>query len=276
MVPYNNHLIEPHLIPVPAGSYVVGTSDEQIERLDQRSTTAWRWREKGCFRREQPQHTVRLAEFRIAKYPVTVAEFRLFLADGAYRQREHWDGAAWAWVERTGRTEPDYWHEPKWTADPRLPVVGVSWHEAVAYSHWLARKTAEAYRLPTEAEWEAVARGLAGQMYLWGEIFDANCCNSRDSGTEQTVVSDRFATTNTSPFGAVDMLGNASEWTMSLFWSYPIQNDDGRDDPEAGGERVIRGGSWSSPAIRARATARGMNDPEFSDNDLGFRLAAGR
>lgn len=63
----------------------------------------------------------------------------------------------------------------------------------------------------------------------------------------------------------------AWEWTRGQYWPYPYDGDDGRDDPEGGAERVIRGGSWAKPALRARTVSRGMNDPFFTDNDVGFR-----
>ena len=267
--------IEPQLAPIPGGSFVLGASDEQVSLLARNSPAARHWQEKGLFGRAQPQHEIQLAGFSIARFPVTVAEFRPFLSEGAYRQQELWGSAGWQWLRRMGRVQPVRWDDPAWPADERLPVVGVSWYEAQAYCHWLAWRTGRPYRLPTEAEWEAAARGPDGRAYPWGETFDARRCNCRDSGFGRPLIPGRYSPAGDSPYGLADMVGNISEWTMSLFWPYPIQPGDGRDDPEAAGERAIRGGSWFSPAIRARATARGMNDPHFSDDDVGFRVAAG-
>jgi len=69
------------------------------------------------------------------------------------------------------------------------------------------------------------------------------------------------------------MVGNVSEWTLSKYKPYPYDPNDGRENPEGSAERVTRGGSWHSPDFRARASSRGMNDPFFQDNDLGFRVA---
>ena len=270
-----NHPIEPHLVRIPAGSFVIGTSDEQVTLLARHSPAARQWQEKDYFGREQPQHEIQLAGFSVARFPVTVAEFRLFLSEGAYRQQEFWGSAGWQWLRRTGRVQPDRWDDPEWPADDRWPVVGVSWYEARAYCRWLARRSDQPYRLPTEAEWEAAARGPDGRMYPWGETLDVRRCNFRDSGFGRPLIPGRYSPGGDTADGLADMVGNVSEWTMSLFRPYPIRPGDGRDDPEAAGERVIRGGSWFSPAIRARAAARGMNDPDFSDDDVGFRVAAG-
>ena len=75
-----------------------------------------------------------------------------------------------------------------------------------------------------------------------------------------------------SPFGCCEMVGNVSEWTASKFYPYPYNERDGREDMEGSEERVTRGGSWHSPDFRARVNSRGMNDPFFRDNDLGFRI----
>jgi formylglycine-generating enzyme required for sulfatase activity len=266
---------EPELVAVPAGEYCIGLGQRQVQLLARRSPAGRKWQQRGYFRREQPAHAVRLAAFRLARLPVTVAEYRLFLADAGYERPGYWTAAGWRWLRQTGRARPAMGHDASWTSDPRLPVVGISWYEALAYSRWLADRSGQPYRLPSESEWEAAARGPDGAIYPWGDDSDANRCNCRDSGSGRPLAPGAFSPRGDSPYGLVDMVGNVSEWTMTLFRPYPTRPDDGRDDPEAGGERVIRGGSWFSPAIRARASARGYNDPDFSDHDVGFRLAAG-
>jgi formylglycine-generating enzyme required for sulfatase activity len=70
------------------------------------------------------------------------------------------------------------------------------------------------------------------------------------------------------------MGGNVSQWTSSRYQSYPYDASDGREDPASDAPRVIRGGSFLKDALRARTAARGMNDPWFHDDDVGFRCAA--
>ncbi|MBU0491452.1 MAG: formylglycine-generating enzyme family protein [Chloroflexi bacterium] len=272
---------EPEMVHVPAGPFLMGTSDQQIDWLARNVDQAREWREKGRFAREQPQHTVVLPAYAIARYPATVGEYRAFVDAGGYRGRRHWTDAGWAWREAEGIVQPAFWDDERWTGDDRLPVVGVSWYEAFAYCRWLSEATGRAYRLPTEAEWEKAAREPDGRLYPWGDAFDAARGNTRASGLGQTTPVGRYSPAvhpklvegGDSPYGCVDMAGNVSQWTLSEYRPYPYDPDDGRNDATSSAERVIRGGSWFKPVLRARAAARGMNDPFFRDDDVGFRCA---
>jgi len=264
--------VEPEMVCVSAGPFVMGSGEAQVETLARRSQQAARWLAKGHFRREQPQHTVSLPDFFIARYPVTAGAFRAFVAAGGYEQRRHWTTAGWHWRQTQGRTSPAFWDET-WAGDERLPVVGVSWYEALAYCRWLAAVTGRGYRLPSEAEWEKAARGTEGRTYPWGDRFEPDRCNTRAAGPGHTLPVGSHSPADESVYGCGEMAGNASEWTSSLFQPYPYDAGDGREAAEGQGLRVIRGGSWFKPALRARAAARGMNDPFFADNDVGFRCA---
>jgi formylglycine-generating enzyme required for sulfatase activity len=147
----------------------------------------------------------------------------------------------------------------------------VSWYEAYAYCRWLSELTGREYRLPSEAEWEKAARGGDGRLYPWGDPFDPAHCNVRASGLGRTTPVGQYSPQGDSPYGCADVAGNVSEWTASRFRPYPYDPDDGREDPAGEAERVSRGGSWHSPVLRARVVSRGMNDPWFTDDDLGFR-----
>lgn len=267
--------IEPQLVCIPNASYPIGTTDEQAQLQAGHSPEAEKWLERGYFGREQPAFMVNVASFEMARFTVTVAEYQLFLADSGYGLRDYWTDAGWQWIKKMGRKHPALWNDPRWTADTCLPVVGVSWYEALAYTRWLAARSGRPYRLPSEVEWEVAARGLDGRLYPWGNDFDVSRCNCRALRIGRPLAPGAFSPAGDSPFGLSDMAGNVSEWTQSLFRPYPVWPDDGRDDPQSSGQRVIRGGSWFSPEIRTRAAARGYNDADFSDDDVGFRLAAG-
>jgi formylglycine-generating enzyme required for sulfatase activity len=261
----------PEMIHIPGGSFVMGTGDAQVNWLVGQFDEASKWRDRGYFRREQPQHTVSLPAYCISRYPLTVGEYRPFLNAGGYHSREYWTDAGWAWRVAHGRRMPDLWDNKQWAGDDRLPVVGVSWYEAHAFCQWLRAVTGREYRLPTEAEWEKAARGTDGRLYPWGNTFDERRCNIRSAGPGRTTLVGQYSPQGDSPYGCIDMIGNVSEWTRSAFRSFPYAADDGRDNPEGDAERVIRGASWHSPTLRARVVARGMNDPWFADSDVGFR-----
>ncbi len=264
---------EPDLIVVEPGPFIVGTSDAQIDWLADRLELAHVWREKGFFDQERPQHIVTLPRYAIALRPVTVGEFRAFVQGGGYKARTCWTEAGWAWCQSRHRRQPDFWDDPIWAGRDDLPVVGVSWYEASAYCRWLSDVTGRRYRLPSEAEWERAARGVDGRIFPWGDVMDTAFCNARPSGVVRTSPVGSYSPDGDSPESAVDMAGNVSEWTASLLAPYPYDLTDGRDDPEAPGERVTRGGSWRSPLLRVRATARAASDPAYVDHDLGFRCA---
>ena len=267
----NQHLDKPNLAYIPAGIFLMGTSDQQIDRLVQLDDLAKTWKDKDSFRREQPQHTVSLKSYYIGKFPVTVGEYRAFVNIGGYKQKQYWTVAGWLWREAHGKHQPEFWDDVKWAGNAKLPVVGVSWYEAVAYCRWLRGRTGNSYRLPTEAEWEKAARGGDDRLYPWGDKLDVNLCNIRGSGLNQTHPVGLYSPQDESPYGCAEMAGNVSEWTLSQYRPYPYEDDDGRNDEESEAERVIRGGAWYKPSLRARVSARGMNDPFFADNDVGFR-----
>jgi len=250
----------------------MGTNTNQIQKLAQTDETAKEWQSKGYFDREQPQHEVDLPGYDLGKYPVTVGQYRVFIDAGGYQHRSFWTESGWSWRERVGKIQPEFWEEARWTGNANLPAVGVSWYEAVAYCRWLSKATGQLYRLPTEAEWEKAARGADGRLYPWGDDFDSRFCNTRLNGLNRTVSVEVYSANGDSPYGCADMAGNASEWTSSQFRPYPFSAEDGREQIEGEFLRVIRGGSWFKPALRARTAARGMNDPFFADTDVGFRI----
>jgi ergothioneine biosynthesis protein EgtB len=208
---------------------------------------------------ERDAHAVELGAFRLARHPVTQAQFAAFMAAGGYRRRELWSEAGWAW-RAAERVE----HPLHWTANaPDHPVAGVSAHEAEAFCRWAGA------RLPTEFEWEHAARGL---------VVTANSGNLGGVQCGTTSVG-RFAE-GRSADGADDLFGNVWEWTASDFapypgfraWPYEEYSQKWFD----GRHRVLRGGSWATRSFALRRSFRNWYVPETRQIFAGFRPARDR
>jgi formylglycine-generating enzyme required for sulfatase activity len=176
------------------------------------------------------------------------------------------------------RDRPTYWDDDQYN-NPVQPVVGVNWFEAMAYSNWLARmfqmagRLPEGYtvRLPTEAEWEKAARGTRGRNYPWGRQWDAKRANTLEGHVLRPSPVGIYPSGG-SPYDCLDLAGNVWEWTHSLYRPYLYKPDDGRENVEDTGRRVVRGGSWIYPHRSARGACRGYGRPGGFSNGVGFRL----
>lgn len=313
--PHGKYLLPP-LITIQGGVYSIG-SDE------------------GLYDDEAPVHAVELQPFQLGQFPVTNAEYALFLKADGYEDERWWDtDAARAWrcgdstaegakqqwrenrqyfqanfdsirnLHRQGRitskqaddweqiarmdddafeslledwyppgrqTQPAFWNDEAFN-NPAQPVVSVCWYEARAYCAWLSAQTGQPFRLPTEAEWEAAARGRTGRRYAYGDEFDASLCNAFESHVRRTAPVGVFPGGET-PEGLIDLTGNTWDWTGSLYQPYPSVPADGREDPAGDARRVVHGGAWYVDLTYARAACRNDFAPGGRSGSLGFRLA---
>jgi formylglycine-generating enzyme required for sulfatase activity len=216
-------------------------------------------------------------EFYIARFPVTVAQFRAFA-----------DATLLEIGDARALRDPD-----------NRPVRYLSWQEAVAYCDWLNETMANApalehtavarlvregrwsVSLPNELEWEKAARGgLRDSLFPWGDTPDPNRANYADAEIGDTSAVGCFPANG---YGLYDMSGNVWEWTRSLWgndwnkpeFAYPYDpNDRAREDQTAGDDvrRVVRGGAWSGSSDFARCAARSRLPPGYRGLDLGFRV----
>jgi len=231
----------------------------------------------------KPQHTLNIPySYKAAKYPITNAQYQPFVDAGGYGERQYWTAAGWAWKEENKRTTAGHESEPFSLANH--PIVRVSWYEAVAYCHWLTEvmrehgKLAEGWliRLPTEAEWEKAARGTDGRVYPWGNEFDPNKANGRETDIRSTSAVGFFPK-GKSPYGCHEMAGNVWEWCATKrdggFKPYPYQIEDewAADYLEGNGYRILRGGSWNDEADDLRCAFRSNNNPISRYFYIGFR-----
>jgi formylglycine-generating enzyme required for sulfatase activity len=234
----------------------MGTSEEQVKMMLARYDWAKKFQEKDWFDDERPQHQVTLAVYEIGRYPVTNAEYAAFVEASGYDAPRHWDG---------GRV-------PEGLTDH--PVVYVTWRDALAYVMWLAERTGQPYRLPSEAEWEKAARGEDGRLWPWGDEWDAGVVNCKPGGPGATTPVDQYPD-GVSPYGCHDMAGNVWEWCSTIYKGYPYQAGDGREQLDASGSRALRGGYWSSDAGRVRCAYRLRLIITPWNVNNGFRVARG-
>ncbi len=213
---------------------------------------------------EQPVHWVRMSPFWLGKTPVTNRQYGVFLDQTKHEEPE----------------EPKYWRDRRFS-DPDQPVVGLSWHEAQAFCEWLCESLGAEARLPSEAQWEYAARGTDGREYPWGnEPPDpSRACFGLDYTEGQP------ARVGTHPagrgaFGTLDQAGNVWEWCQDVWREDAYEKRSGNEvvDPlvTAGEEsvRVLRGGSWGSPAGSLRAASRDWRQASSRDVGIGFRVLA--
>ncbi|MDX1991430.1 MAG: SUMF1/EgtB/PvdO family nonheme iron enzyme, partial [bacterium] len=156
----------------------------------------------------RPAHTVHLASFAIAVHCVTNQQFTAFIADGGYFDNRYWTAMGWRWQRVQQKNEPAFWRDPRFN-QPDQPVVGVCWYEAMAFTRWLREQTKRAWRLPTEVEWEAAARGAARGAGNTAPLIDLSRLNSAELGMGHPWAVQHGAV---SWCGAVNLLGNVWEW----------------------------------------------------------------
>ncbi len=222
----------------------------------------------------KPIHEVNVDAFWMARHPVTNVQFRQFMQAGGYADKRWWTKEGWKTKNRNVWKKPRYWDDTQFNG-AQQPVVGVSWHEAIAFCAWASEITEQEIRLPTEAEWEKAARGTDGHIYAWGnETPNEKLCNfGRNVG--QTTPVGRYSPQGDSPHGCTDMTGNVREWCMSKNGNYPYYAEDGRNTQSGTDHRVVRGGSWNNyNDYILRAANRIRDTPDYRYRTLGFRCAS--
>ncbi|KAF9876577.1 ser thr phosphatase family protein [Colletotrichum karsti] len=240
------------LAEIPAGNFIMGSDNHP---------------------NSQPTNSIALGRFRIGIYPVVNKDYLAF-------------------TRQTGRD----WFSVDGADPERLnaPATDLTWHDARAYCSWLTvrwRKkgkisSTEHVRLPTEPEWERASRGDQdgadgdGQVYPWGSNWRGDATNSEETGFNNTCAVGLFPK-GRSPYGCYDMAGQVWEWCTTLWgkdmanpqFRYPWKHDD-REIIGAAGEirRVLRGGCFSSPQVKANCTYRGSLEPAGFWRGNGFRV----
>ena len=228
------------LVYVPEGEFLMGSGDDNPKIGDE----------------EKPQHTVYLDAFWIDQTEVTNAMYA----------RCEQDGACEPPLSEKSYTHSPYYSNPSFSDHP---VNFVNWHQAFAYCQWAGR------RLPTEVEWEKAARGTDGRIFPWGDASPAWNLLNFNYRWEDTDKVGSFPS-GASPFGALDMAGNASEWVQDWYASSYYSSSLNSDSvvPPSGSKRVVRGGSWNEPGFYVLSAFRFGSEPDGAGAPtVGFRCA---
>jgi formylglycine-generating enzyme required for sulfatase activity len=255
------------MVLVPTGTFAMGGSEaDAIKACED-------WNPRGTcgafyFRDEEPVHTVELADYYIDKYEVTNNAYAKCVeagvcappfSDGSHSRNSYFSNPAYA----------DY------------PVIFTGWDGAITYCQWRGG------RLPTEIEWEKAARGTDGRTYPWGNVLDgtqANFCDTNcDRSWANTANDDGHFDTapvgsypnGASPYGAMDMAGNISEWVADIYGPYP-GGEAHIDSDHYGSTYVRRGGSWYSLGSDLRTTRRDKDLPLIQNDGTNAYLANNR
>jgi sulfatase modifying factor 1 len=286
---------------IPPGRFMMGsTKAERIWAADPnggRGEASWFTGERDPFR-------VNIAGFWLGETPVTVGQWKKFVADTNYHtdaekqgQAHTFNGIFWGNVKGKSWRDPGL---PGYTPQDNHPVVCISWEDAMAFCHWLTKKERDAgylpahleYRLPGEAEWEYAARGgREGTRFWWGDEVADGRGRLNIAGTEQSSTGpgwaddwgfndgyftiapvNAFGARGLNDFGLADMLGNVWEWCYDGY-------DNGGPHPTIWQrnvfERVLRGGSFGNLPGGVRCAYRGKKEPTIADASFGFRVALG-
>lgn len=251
---------DPRIAPLrPATCFVPGAMAEVGLRAENVDEVVADWAHVGVVRswidKETPLHTVVLEDFWIARYPVTNEEYQIFLEETGHLGR------------------PTTWYLGAYPYDrSNHPVAGVSPAEADDYCAWLSSRSGHPWRLVTEAEWEHAAKGADGREFPWGNTFDAQAANTRETGIHTTSPIGAFPA-GRSPYGVDDMGGNVEEYVADTYAPYPGGPYIADHLVESmGSYRVARGGSFSrfGDLTRTRRRHGAFPGPLYP---VGFRLA---
>ena len=265
----------PEMVVVPAGTFLMGSDRRDDESRDT----------------ERPRHRVTVGGFALGVHEVTRDEYDAFAAaTGRGSGDRCWafdaDDERWDW-----RSEAS-WRSPGYPQAGDHPVVCMNWEDAEAYVRWLSAETGEAYRLPSEAEWEYAARAGTTTRRHWGDDVDDGCAyaNGADRTAKRrfddwTTVADCMdgalwtslvGAYQPNGFGLHDMLGNVWEWVGDCWHDdYDSAPGDGSAWTRGGdcSRRVARGGSWVNDPRNLRSANRDWLDAAFRNDNVGFRVA---
>jgi formylglycine-generating enzyme required for sulfatase activity len=239
--------------------------------------------EAGHVKDEEPPREVVISKpFWMGRHEVTVGQFRAFVNDKKYQTEAETtrEGARRLFPGNVWKLDPAInWNSPGFAQTDDHPVVGVSWNDAVAFCEWLSQKEGKSFALPTEAQWEFCCRASKPTRFTGGnddKVLDQLGWYGANAKGMTHPVGQKTANN----WDLCDMHGNAWEWCAD--WYAPTYDRAQRYNPTgpksgtpmggSGPQRVVRGGSWATPAPVCRSARRGHSAPSDRTTQLGFRV----
>ncbi len=247
------------MVAIPGGTFLMGTEDEEIERLVKK----FNW---DGFRSERPQHRVTVSSFYMGRYPITQSQ--------------------WKAIAATAKIDIDLETNPSNFKGDELPVESVNWYQATEFCKRLSRETKQEYRLPSEAEWEYACRAGTTTPFYFGETITGELANYNASYTYAEEAKGEYREETTpvgqfppNAFGLYDMHGNVWEWCADTWHdNYDGAPRDGSVWIKNGNDNrsPLRGGSWYDDPNDCRSAYRNYNSRRDNSNvNIGFRVVCG-
>lgn len=269
MVPYTTTLpgtdIEFHMVPVPAGTVLMGSPEDEEGRED-------------C---EGPQVKVAVEPFWIGKYEVTWAEYKHYMKlHDIFKRFEEMSVREVTEKNKIDTiSAPSNLYDPSFTyeagEEPDQPAATISQYAAKLYTKWLSRSSGTFYRLPAEAEWEYAARAGTTTAYFFGDDpsdLEEYAWIEDNSDFERQTVGQK----KPNPWGLYDIYGNVSEWVLDEQGDDGFAHLAGKENltaiesirwPTKIYGRVSKGGTWEFTPEKCRSASRLVDDEEWKNED---------
>lgn len=251
----------PEMVVLAAGSFTMGSGAQEQAQANAALP-------KSFTDRESPQHSVRVKSFAMGKTEVTRRQFTEFVSATGHKAGNSCfvlTGGKWA------DTPERNWRNPGYSQTDSDPVACVNWDDAQAYVRWIAQRTAQSYRLPSESEWEYACRAGVTQTYCGSDNVDSVSVHGRKGHGKPLPVAGRQA----NAWGLYDMSGNVWEWTQDC-WNETYSGAPSDGSAWTAGDcdlHVLRGGSALDFPQNTRAASRNWDGSSSRINLIGFRIA---
>ncbi|MBW2739216.1 MAG: formylglycine-generating enzyme family protein [Deltaproteobacteria bacterium] len=258
---------------IAGNTFLMGSPDSEVDREKE----------------DEAHHQVKVSDFYMAKYAVTIEQFETFIMESNYKTDADKGGGSSVWSGKEWKIKAGVnWRcdvKGQEQKDKQHPVIYVSWNDVTEYCNWLSKQSNVIFRLPTEAEWEYACRAGTTTPFNTGENLTTEQANYNGNYPYRNNPKGKYLQKTTpvgsyppNGWGLYDMHGNVYEWCMDWYGEKyydeckkkgVVENPAG---PETGSDRVLRGGSWYGFGQYCRSAYRSCNSPDYRNRSIGFRL----